>query len=274
MSNAQEPADSAGTPDDMRALPPTVGGNLQNLIPIAMVIVGGCEPCAEKMVTRALKEGSSWQDIDKTVRIVASTKTLDCFAKAVGAEVVGRMEKPLAAGRRALQEAADGAPVDFAERSNQTEESMSNTRSEISADKSKRKATLNKRPEDFGWGVLLVTIGTIWLLPQKQIPQGSWLIAAGLIMLGLNVIRYFKGIRMSDFSLVVGILALLAGLGEFLGLKLSFLPIALIVIGACMLLKRLTDKDSTFPTGQGWSCCGQGRQESTQNGLRGQVVGH
>lgn len=26
---------------------------LQDLIPIAMVIVGGCEPCAEKMVTRA-----------------------------------------------------------------------------------------------------------------------------------------------------------------------------------------------------------------------------
>ena len=27
-------------------------GNLQNLIPIAVVVVGGCEPCAEKMVAR------------------------------------------------------------------------------------------------------------------------------------------------------------------------------------------------------------------------------
>ena len=44
---------------------------LQDLIPIAMVIVGGCKPCAESMVNRALKQGSSWQDIDKTLRIVA-----------------------------------------------------------------------------------------------------------------------------------------------------------------------------------------------------------
>ncbi len=69
---------------------------LQDLIPIAMAIVGGCEPCAESMVTRALKQGSSWQDIDKTLRIVAGTQALDCFAKAIGADVIARMEKPLA----------------------------------------------------------------------------------------------------------------------------------------------------------------------------------
>jgi alkylhydroperoxidase/carboxymuconolactone decarboxylase family protein YurZ len=76
---------------------------LQDLIPIVMVIVGGCEPCAEKMVNRALSEGSSWEDVDKTLRIVANMQKLDCFAKAVGPEVVARMEKPLAAGRRTLQ---------------------------------------------------------------------------------------------------------------------------------------------------------------------------
>lgn len=60
---------------------------LQDLIPIAMVIVGGCEPCAESMVNRALRQGSSWQDIERTLRIVAGTRVLDCFAKAVGPEV-------------------------------------------------------------------------------------------------------------------------------------------------------------------------------------------
>ena len=55
-----------------------------------MVIVGGCEPCAENMVNRALQQGSSWQDIDKTLRIVASMQERDCFAKAVGTEVVAR----------------------------------------------------------------------------------------------------------------------------------------------------------------------------------------
>ncbi len=79
---------------------------LQDLIPIAMVIVGGCEPCAESMVNRALKQGSSWQDIDKTLRIVAGTQALECFAKAVGPDVIARMEKPLAVGRRTLEKAS------------------------------------------------------------------------------------------------------------------------------------------------------------------------
>jgi alkylhydroperoxidase/carboxymuconolactone decarboxylase family protein YurZ len=71
---------------------------LQDLIPIAMVIVGGCEPCAENMVNRALRQGNSWQDIDKTLRIVAATQALDCFATAVGPNVIVRMEKALLAG--------------------------------------------------------------------------------------------------------------------------------------------------------------------------------
>ena len=78
---------------------------LQDLIRIAMVIVGGCEPCAESMVNRALRQGSSWQEVDKALRIIAGTQALDCFAKAVGPDVIARMEKPLVAGRRALENA-------------------------------------------------------------------------------------------------------------------------------------------------------------------------
>lgn len=78
---------------------------LQDLLPIAMVIVGGCESCAERMVERALHEGSSFQDIDKTLRIVAGMQKLGCFANAVGPEVVSRMDKPLGAGRRTLEKA-------------------------------------------------------------------------------------------------------------------------------------------------------------------------
>lgn len=142
-----------------------------------------------------------------------------------------------------------------------------------SGDESARRVALNKHLEDIGWGVLLITIGTIWLVPVKLIPQGSWLIAAGLIMLGINAIRYFNGIKMSGFSLVVGILALFAGVGAFFSLNLPLFAIALIVIGACMLLKPLLEKDSTSPATQGWCCCGPGEHESTQDRARGQAVG-
>ena len=80
-------------------------GNLQNLIPIAVVIVGGCEPCAEKMVKQALAQGSSWQDVDETLRILADMQKRQCVIQALGPETVARMEKPLAAGRRTLDQA-------------------------------------------------------------------------------------------------------------------------------------------------------------------------
>jgi AhpD family alkylhydroperoxidase len=80
-------------------------GSLQNLIPIAVVVVGGCEPCAEKMVSQALAKGSSWQDIDETLRILADMQKRECVIQALGPGVVARMEKPLAAGRRTLQQA-------------------------------------------------------------------------------------------------------------------------------------------------------------------------
>ena len=109
---------------------------------------------------------------------------------------------------------------------------------------------LDKRLDDIGWGVLLVTTGTIWLLPDKQVPHGSWLIAAGLIMLGLNAIRYFNQIRMNGFSLIVGTLVLLAGLGEFFSVNLPLFAIALILIGVCSFMKRLHANHSTAP-----GCC-------------------
>ncbi len=80
-------------------------GNLQNLIPIAVVVVGGCETCAEKMVTQALAQGSSWEDIDETLSILADMQKRQCVIQALGAETVARMEKPLAAGRRTLEKA-------------------------------------------------------------------------------------------------------------------------------------------------------------------------
>ena len=60
---------------------------------------------------------------------------------------------------------------------------MTTQGNQISIDENSRKAALNRRLEGIGWGVLLISIGTIWLLPEKQVPQGSWLIAAGLILL-------------------------------------------------------------------------------------------
>lgn len=151
---------------------------------------------------------------------------------------------------------------------------MTTQNNQVSGDQNARKVALNRRLEGFGWGALLVVIGTIWLLPESQVPHGSWLIAAGLILLGLNAIRYFNGIKMSGFSLIAGIIALTMGLGEFSGLKLPLIAIAMIVVGAGILLKMMLQKDSvsTSGAGRGWSGCG-GVQDTSAQERAGQAVG-
>ena len=151
---------------------------------------------------------------------------------------------------------------------------MTTQNNQASIDENARKAVFSRRLDGIGWGVLLITVGTIWLLPATQVPAGSWLIAAGLIILGLNAIRYFSAIRICGFSLVVGILALLVGLGEFYGLKLSLFPIALIAVGAGLLLVRLLEKDSVSTAAQGWCCCWPGQKPSQRDAAQGQAVGH
>jgi hypothetical protein len=141
-------------------------------------------------------------------------------------------------------------------------------------DESTRKVALGKRLEDFGWAVLLIAIGTIWLVPDKLIPQGSWLVAVGVILLGLNAIRSFNGIRMRGFSLAVGIVALFIGLGGFFGLKLPLFPIALIVIGVGMLLKPMFEKESVSAFHRGWCCCGGGEHEINQDAAQTRAAGH
>jgi hypothetical protein len=125
-----------------------------------------------------------------------------------------------------------------------------------SVDRGSERAALERRFEDVGWGVLLVAIGAIWLVPDKHVPHGSWLIAAGLILLGLNAARLVRGVRVTGFSLVAGVLALIAGLSEFFGVGVPIFPIALIVIGVWSLLKPWLERNPKLNNGERFSCCG------------------
>jgi hypothetical protein len=103
-----------------------------------------------------------------------------------------------------------------------------------------RKSELNKRLEDFGWAMFLLVIGCLLLVPANLTPPGMWLTAIGLIMLGVNTVRYVNNIKISTFGVIFGVLALIAGLAEFFGIKLPLFAIFLILMGASILLRSLT----------------------------------
>ncbi len=96
---------------------------------------------------------------------------------------------------------------------------------------------LDERLETIGWALLLMFTGGIWLVPDGLVPSGTWLVGVGLILLGLNVVRYASGIAMRGLGNILGILALATGLGAFLGVKVPFWPILIILIGAYLIVK-------------------------------------
>ena len=101
---------------------------------------------------------------------------------------------------------------------------------------------LNRRIEEVGWALFLLMIGVIWFLPEENIPPDSWLIGSGLIMLGVNFVRYFWGIKMSGFTTFLGILALVAGLSGILNFKLPIFAALFIIFGASLLMRALFKK--------------------------------
>ena len=82
-----------------------VVGRVENLIPISVLTVLGCEKCSAEAVNWALQQGSSFDDIERTLRTVATMRKLDCFKEQFGPEVASRLEKPLAAAQEALDQA-------------------------------------------------------------------------------------------------------------------------------------------------------------------------
>jgi len=113
------------------------------------------------------------------------------------------------------------------------------------------KQALNKRLETLGWGLFLIMLGCAGLVPDNLVPQGVWPIGVGVILLGLNAARYANGIRMSGFTVVLGLLAVLTGIAELFGADLPIFAILLIIIGASMILRPWFEKQGLFESKKG-----------------------
>ncbi len=100
-----------------------------------------------------------------------------------------------------------------------------------------RKQDLNKRLETVGWGLFLIMLGGFALV--RTVPEGTWLIGAGLIMLGLNVVRLLLGIRASWFTLILGTVALLSGIGSVYGVDIPVGALLIILIGLAIIVRAL-----------------------------------
>jgi uncharacterized membrane protein len=65
-------------------------------------------------------------------------------------------------------------------------------------------------------------------------------------MLGLNAARYLNKIRMSGFTTVLGILSLIGGIAELLGMTSLDGALLLIILGAYLILKPWFEERKIF----------------------------
>ena len=105
---------------------------------------------------------------------------------------------------------------------------------EIFEVKSEEKRELEKL-EKIGWGLFLVMLGAIWLFPDSIVPEGTFMFGVGVILLGLNFVKYSKGYRVNGFTVFLGIVALIAGLSSLLGRSVDIFPLILILWGISII---------------------------------------
>lgn len=96
-----------------------------------------------------------------------------------------------------------------------------------------------RRLDNMGWAVFLILTGVLWLVPESQVPRGTWFIGIGFLLLGLNGVRVMSNVPVSGFGTILGLLALAAGISAFLGVEVPIVAIGLILLGLGVLVREL-----------------------------------
>jgi hypothetical protein len=110
-----------------------------------------------------------------------------------------------------------------------------------------RNTLWNERLESIGWGLFLIIVGVTFLGPDIEAPVGVWLVGAGLIMLGLNAVRYFNGIKTSNFTIGLGSVAIVAGIASAFSVKVF--RVLLILFGAGIIFRPFFGKEVVARSG-------------------------
>lgn len=101
--------------------------------------------------------------------------------------------------------------------------------------------TLEARLDEVGWGLLFLLFAAA-LLPSG-VAEYALVAGVGFLMLGLNVTRRAAGIEVRWFSIILGTVAVIAGVGAVAGvmidaLALFFLALGVVTIGGAVVRSR------------------------------------
>lgn len=99
----------------------------------------------------------------------------------------------------------------------------------------------NKKMDYIAWGAFIAMWAATFVVQQVthvDLRNGQY-VAVGVILLGLNAARYFRGIPMSRITVVLGLLALAGGTVRQFNGELTVIPAVLITAGSLLLAQGI-----------------------------------
>ncbi len=96
---------------------------------------------------------------------------------------------------------------------------------------------LESRIDAVGWGLFFLVSGTVLLAPG--LPDGTWLLAVGAILVGLSAVRWMHALPVSGFAVVLGLVAVACGAGAMTGIAVPGFSLLMILCGLALVLGQV-----------------------------------
>ncbi len=100
-------------------------------------------------------------------------------------------------------------------------------------------SNLAHRLDVLGWGMFFLMTGVLMLIPE--LPEGTWLVGLGVLLLGLAGVRHALGLPFEWFGVILGGSALLAGVGTIAGFSIPVFALFLVACGLALIAGVLSN---------------------------------
>ncbi|HYO44125.1 MAG TPA: hypothetical protein VES19_13075 [Candidatus Limnocylindrales bacterium] len=92
---------------------------------------------------------------------------------------------------------------------------------------------LAHRLDVLGWGIFFLMTGVLMLFPG--LPEGTWLVGLGVLLLSLAAVRVALGLAIEWFGVILGAGALIAGFGTIAGIYIPVFALSLVACGLAII---------------------------------------
>jgi hypothetical protein len=93
----------------------------------------------------------------------------------------------------------------------------------------------NRRIEHATWAIFLMFFGLMFIVDEKYIPDGAWMMGIGILLILLNGIRYLQTLPISHFTAGLGVVLIILGAGDYASYNVPTGALVIFVIGAFLL---------------------------------------